>query len=212
MNLRPLAACALALLPLSGCSLARASEPDPEIRGTVTWSMTREFTGAQSATHESLTTTVRMELALKPMRRRGGVSLYQGDGGGWVATGRGRAEETAGDCTRTRATNIDVRGSFAPPANLVTLLHNQSAKRALLNFSVSKGDGAVLATTHYCDGGDVTQNTTYFWAVADAGVDVTVETDPSGVTRYLVSKDQSGPCGPGATCTRTARGVLTLNQ
>ncbi|MDQ3170002.1 MAG: hypothetical protein M3Q55_07700 [Acidobacteriota bacterium] len=188
-------------------------ENGPEqLAGTVTWSMTRQYQDpAAPSRHELLTTSVTMDVVLTVTQARGGVRLYQGLGGVWAANGNGTFQEKAGDCTLARDTAIGVQGSFGPAGNNVTLLHNQPAQRALLNFSVSRGEGAVTATTRYCDGSTVAKDTKYFWGIADAGVDVRVETGPRGATRYIVSKEETGPCGDGATCTRTASGVLVAS-
>ena len=171
--------------------------------------MTREYQDpAAPSRHEVLTTSVTMDVVLRVKPARGGVRLYQGLGGAWAANGNGTFQEQAGDCALARDTAIGVQGSFGPAGNNVTLLHNASAHRALLNFSVSKGEGAVTATTRYCDRSTVAKDTKYFWGIADAGVDVRVEAGARGATRYIVSKEETGPCGRGATCTRTASGVL----
>lgn len=193
----------------SGCSLASASEHPTEIAGTITWSMTRQYEDPISASRrESETTTVAMDVALKIVTSRAGVTLFQARDGKWTATGTGASEQHAAGCTMTRATEVALGGTFEPAANVVTLVHTQSARRGLLNFSVSKGDGAVIATTRYCDGREVAQNRTYFWALSDAAVDVSVERGDDGRMQFIVSKEQTAPCGPGATCTRTASGVL----
>ena len=149
-----------------------------------------------------------MDVVLTMTQSRGGVRLYHALDGAWVASGTGTSEDEADGCTLTRATKIGVEGRLGASGNGVTLLHNQSAQRALLNFSVSKGEGVVTATTRYCDGSTIAKDTKYFWGIADSSVEVRVEPGPIGATRYIVSKEETAPCGAGATCTRTATGVL----
>lgn len=193
---------------LPGCSLVRASQPE-ELAGTVTWSMTREYQDpARPSRHEVLTTSVTMDVVLTMTQSRGGVRLYHALDGAWAASGTGTAEDEADGCTLARATKIGVEGRLGASGNGVTLMHNQSAQRALLNFSVSKGEGVVTATTRYCDGTTIAKDTKYYWGIADSSVEVRVEAGPIGATRYIVSKEETAPCGTGATCTRTATGVL----
>lgn len=189
--------------------MASATSRTPELAGAVTWTMTRQVSdSAAPGRQESSTTTVTMDVVLKVSQSRAGVTLLQAEDGTWSATGTGAAEEVSGNCTLTRATNVDLRGDFASSGNVMTLVHTDRAGRGLLNFSVSKGAGAVTATSRYCDGSEVSQNRTYFWALSDAAVDVVVRRGGDGVLEFVVAKEQTAPCGLGATCTRTASGVL----
>jgi len=193
--------------------MVRASTPEPEIRGAVTWTMTRETRDlARSSRHETLTTRLTMDLVLRVAKAGGGVSLYQGAGGAWTAEGAGSIEEYEAGCTVTRRKTIGLRGAFGSGGNAVTLLHNQSKGTGLLNFSVNRGAGAALATTYYCDGSTVSQDTTYFWGISDVDLDVRLETGADGRPRYIVAKQLTGPCGAGATCTSTASGVLHVQS
>ena len=189
--------------------MASASAPTPELAGEVTWSLTRQVEDpVVPGRRESSTTTVTMDVVLTVAQSRAGVTLLQAHEGTWSASGAGAAEEVSGGCTLTRATEVDLRGTFAAAANVMTLVHTDRAGRGLLNFSVSKGDGAVTATSRYCDGSEVSQNRTYFWALSDAAVDVVVRRGDDGALEFVVTKEQTAPCGPGAMCTRTASGVL----
>ncbi len=192
----------------AGCSRAGATTPPEELAGTITWSLTRavEDPITREAT-ESTTTTVTMDVILRVSRSRAGVTLFQAREGTWTAAGTGAAKEQAGACIIDRDTSVDLRGTFAAN-NVVTMIHTDSAGRGLLNFSLSKGDGSVTARTRYCDGSEVAQNRTYFWAISDAAVDVVAHRAKDGALEFLVAKEQVAPCGANATCTRTASGVL----
>jgi hypothetical protein len=195
------------LTAASGCA-ASASTPPQEIGGAITWTMTRQVQDPDSPARETTVTTVAMDVAMRVTQSRAGVTLYRARDGAWTATGSGTADEHAAGCTITRDTAVDLRGSFVPAGNVMTFVHTRNAGRGLLNFSVSKGDGAVVAKTRYCDGTEVSQNRTYFWAISDAAVDVVARRADDGSLEFVVAKEQTVPCGPGATCTRTASGVL----
>ena len=203
------AAAGLAFLG-SGYAAASASGPPDEIAGTITWSLTRQAEDpARPGRRESATTAVTMDVVLRVARSRAGVTLFQVREGTWTARGTGEVEDHAAGCTLTRDTEVDLRGTFEAGDNLVTLLQTHAAERALLSFSLGKGDGAVIARSRYCDGAEVSQNQTYFWAISDAAVDVTVRRAANGSLEFVVAKEEAVPCGAGATCARTASGVLT---
>jgi hypothetical protein len=191
----------------AGCSLAGATTPPEELAGTITWALTRAVEDPVNGPMESTTTTVTMDVILRVSRSRAGVTLFQAREGNWTAQGTGAAKERAGACTIDRDTSVDLRGTFAAN-NVVTMIHTDTAGRGILNFSLSKGDGSVTAKTRYCDGSEVSQNRTYFWAISDAAVDVVAHRAKNGSLEFLVAKEQVAPCGANATCTRTASGVL----
>ena len=193
----------------SGYAFARASGPPDEIAGTITWSLTREAEDPERpGRRESATTTVTMDVVLRVARSRAGVTLFQVREGTWTAVGTGSVEDRSAGCRLTRDTDVDLRGTFQAANNVVTLLQSHAADRALLNFSLGEGDGSVIARSRYCDGVEVSQNQTYFWAISDATVDVIVRRGARGSLEFVVAKEETVPCGAGATCARTASGVL----